>query len=80
MENSSGMGVAALVLGIIGIISAFCFAPLGLILAILSIIMGIIGISKSKSGMAIAGLVLGVLSLIVSGVMILIFIGLLAAA
>ena len=61
---TNGMGVAALVLGIVGLIVSWF--TLG-IPSILAIVFGILGISKAKkdprygSGMAIAGLVMGII-------------------
>lgn len=60
------MGIASLILGIIGLlISLTIFKDLSLILTILGIVLGIIAIIKKKSkGMAIAGVILSVLGLI----------------
>lgn len=60
------MGIASLILGIVGfLISMTIFKDLCLILTILGVVLGIIAIVKKKSkGMAIAGVVLSVLGLI----------------
>lgn len=60
------MGIASLVLGIIGmLVSLTIFKDLSLILCILGIVLGIISIVKKKNkGMAIAGVILSVLGLI----------------
>ncbi|MEU6486444.1 DUF4190 domain-containing protein [Streptomyces sp. NPDC046887] len=61
---SNGMGVAALVLGIIGVV-LFCAWGLGVILGILALIFGLIGRRKARrgeadnGGMALAGVILG---------------------
>lgn len=68
-NNGKGMSVAALVLGILGIIGGFipvvCYFTL--VCAILGLIFGIIGRKKSvaadgkASGLATAGMVLGII-------------------
>lgn len=65
---TSGMAVAALVLGIIGVVSSWCF--IGLIPAILGVVFGVIGRkettgpgAKSGRGMATAGLITGIVGL-----------------
>lgn len=61
------MGIASLVLGIIGfLISLTIFADLCIILSVLALVLGIISIVKKKNkGLSIAGVVLGVLGLII---------------
>jgi len=61
-ERTSGMAIAALIMGILGLIA---FGPL----AILAIIFGAIGIGQANKdpnvkgkGMAVAGLVLGIIA------------------
>ena len=73
MENSekkkSGFGVAALVLGIIGIVLSFIpfINNIAFILGVLAIIFGIVCLCKKASkGFAIAGLVLGILACIIT--------------
>jgi hypothetical protein len=66
-QQSNGMAVTALVLGIIGAV-LFWLPIVGWILAILAIIFGGVGIARanrgaSGKGMAIAGLVLGIASI-----------------
>lgn len=66
-QQSNGMAVASLVLGIVAVVSGiipFLFV-LGPVLGVLAIIFGFIGIGKANQtgvgkGMAIAGLVLGI--------------------
>lgn len=70
----NGMGTAALIVGILAILS--CWIPvlglIGLVLGIVAIILGAIGRGRAKrmeannGGVAMAGLVLGVLSVLVS--------------
>ena len=68
--KSNGLGIAALVLGILSIPAAFFFV--GLVFGLLAIIFGIIGLRRVKArradnkGMAIAGLVTGIVGLILS--------------
>lgn len=77
MAPSNGMGVAALVLGIIAAVG-FCLWPLAIVLGILAIIFGAIGRGKARRGEATnpgqalagiicgaAGIVLGVALLVV---------------
>lgn len=61
------MGIASLVLGIIGFLVSFTlFQDLSLILSVLAVVLGIIAIVKKQSkGMAIAGVVLAVLGIII---------------
>lgn len=64
----NGLGIAALVIAIIGLFTVFG----GLILGIVAVILGFIGWGRARrgeatnGGVAIAGIVLGVLGLIVS--------------
>jgi hypothetical protein len=67
----NGMGIAALILGIFGIISAFipCFGLFAIFFGSLAIIFGAVGLSQAKKGggakgMPTAGLILGLLSTI----------------
>ena len=60
--KASGLAIAALVLGIVGL-AAWCLPCLGYIVTIVGIILGILGIretqkDKGGKGMAIAGVVL----------------------
>jgi hypothetical protein len=70
---SNGLGVAALVLGIIGV-AGFCMWGLGVILGILALIFGIIGRSRAgrgeatNGGMALAGIILGSIAIVISSV------------
>ena len=64
-----GMGVAALVLGILGVVCSFipCFGIFAICFGVLAIIFGAIGLSQAKKGngsqgMPRAGLILGIIS------------------
>ena len=65
---SNGMGVASLVLGILGLLG--CWVPvLGPILALVGVILGAVALSQfrkrgASNGMALAGLILGALGLV----------------
>ncbi len=56
VKDNSGFALAALILGIIGVIPCCCYA---LIPSILALIFGILGRKSSRSGMALAGIILG---------------------
>ena len=75
VKQGNGPAVAALVLGILGLLLAFIpflGVILGILLGLLAVIFGAVGVSRSKDqfrggkGMAIAGIVLGVLAVIVA--------------
>jgi hypothetical protein len=66
-QQSNGMAVSGMVLGILAVV-LFWLPVVGWILAILAIIFGALGIARgnkgaSGKGMAIAGLVLGIISI-----------------
>jgi len=67
-KKGNGYGVASLVLGIIGLITAWI--PFSLILDILAIIFG----TKSDDGNGTAGKVMGIIGLILNGVLTLIIV------
>ena len=62
-SDSTGFGIASLVLGIISIFTFFCC--INYILAVIAIVLGIVQIAKSsKKGLAIGGIVTAVISII----------------
>ena len=68
-DAGQGMGVASLVLGILGVLTAFipCFGFFALIFGILATIFGAVGYNQAKkgngkTGMPTAGLILGILA------------------
>jgi hypothetical protein len=66
--RGNGFGVAALVLGIIGLV--FSWVPVfGLLLGVLAAIFGAVGYGKARGGMAIAGVVLGGITVVIGVVM-----------
>ncbi|WP_428231549.1 hypothetical protein [Flavobacterium sp.] len=89
MENNlqpsnagQGMGIAALVLGIVGAIAAFipCFGLVAVIFGVLAIIFGAIGLSQAKrenapTTMPKAGLILGIVATAFVLIWVLVFVG-----
>jgi len=66
-ERGSGFGIAAMVLGIVGVILGWWLIPLlGFVLSILAIIFGGVGLRSRGRGMSIAGLVLGIITAVLS--------------
>lgn len=71
----NGMGTAALVLGIIGLVLACAFG-LGIIVAVIAIVLGVIGLKNVKKGVAsnrgsaLAGIILGIAGLVVGAVVV----------
>ena len=67
-EPGSGLGVGALVCGIIGLV--LCLVPfVGLILSIVAVVLGGKGrktLPEGKRGMALAGFILGIIGLVIS--------------
>ncbi len=70
-KDNSGFSVAALVLGIIGVIPLYA---LNFIPAVLALIFGILSRKSSKSSMAISGIVLGAVGIALSIAVLFIFI------
>ena len=70
-KKTSGLAIAALVLGICGIVFSFCCvgAPFG----IAAIVFGIVALAKKAfpNGMSVAGIIMGGVSILLSIVMIL---------
>lgn len=60
-KKSNGLGVAALVLGILSIILAFAIQWLGLVLGIIGIVLAVNAKKNNPSGVATAGLVLSII-------------------
>lgn len=61
------MGVAALVLGIIGLVLSFWTGWIGALFGLVATILGAIGRKNpEKKGIATAGMVLGIITLVVS--------------
>jgi hypothetical protein len=73
-ERRNGFGIAALVLGIVGVL-LFWTALGGIVLGLLAVIFGVLGFRRGRRGvatngtMAVIGAVLGALALVVSSVL-----------
>ncbi len=65
MENNNKFAVAALVLGIVSILT-WLFPIAGYITTIITIVLGVKGRKSEKRGMATAGMVLGIIFLVVT--------------
>ena len=65
-SSGAGMGITALILGIVAFFPGCCLGAFygNWILAVLAIIFGVAGMSGSKASLAKAGLVLGIIALI----------------
>lgn len=63
-KKTNGLAIAGMVLGIISIPAACCFACAGWICGILGLIFSILGQSKGKSGMGLAGIICSVIGLL----------------
>ena len=65
MENNNKFAVAALVLGIVSILT-WLFPIAGYITTIITIVLGVKGRKSEKRGMATAGMVLGIIFLVIT--------------
>ena len=67
----NGAGTSSLVLGIVGLVFAVLFFPLGFVLAVIGLVLGLVGLNRAKRGMAtnrgvaVAGTALAILALVV---------------
>lgn len=70
-KKSNGLAIASLVLGIVSIVFSFIglSIPLGLIVGIVGIILGVMARKKNPCGMATAGLVLSIIGTILCALM-----------
>jgi hypothetical protein len=64
-NGREGMAIAALVLGIVGVVSCICYG-LSIIPGVLALIFGILSIKSSRKGMAIAGIICGAIAIILA--------------
>lgn len=70
-QESNGLAVAALVLGILSIVFAFLFTIVGLIAGVVGIILAVQSRKNpAKKGMGTAGLVCSIIGCVFSGLMI----------
>ncbi|MFQ6599206.1 DUF4190 domain-containing protein [Flavobacterium sp. C3NV] len=81
------MGIAALVLGIVGLIAAFipCFGFIAVIFGVLAIVFGAIGLSQAKreqasTTMPLAGLILGCAATVFVVIWVLVVVGSIGSA
>ncbi len=65
-SGQSGLAIASLVTGIVGVVFAFLFAIVGLALGVVSAALGAVARRNSPSGKATAGLVLGVVAIVLA--------------
>ena len=65
-EGTQTLGIASLVLGIIGIPMCFCCGLFGIIFPVLAIIFGYFSIKTPGKAMGISGLILGVIGLVLA--------------
>lgn len=80
-ERTSGLAIAAMVLGIVGLIFLCCYG-IGIIMSILAIIFGFVAKSNIKNsygeikgdGFALTGIILGFLSIAIVIILILVFV------
>jgi len=74
-KRGKGLAIAALVLGILALLSSITIIG-GILLGLLAVILGIVAAAKAKKGtgggrgLAITGIVLGVLGIVISGAII----------
>jgi len=72
--KSNGLGIAALVIGILAILGAFVGAIPGILLGLLAIVLGVLGLRRVKArradnkGMALAGLITGIIGLVLGAI------------
>ncbi|WP_412074588.1 DUF4190 domain-containing protein [Streptomyces sp. col6] len=70
-QPANGMGIAALVLGLISVVG-FCMYGLGIVLGVLALIFGVLGRGRAQrgeadnGGVALAGIILGSVGIVVS--------------
>ena len=64
-EDGHGLGVASLVLGIIGVVSS-CVPILGLPTGIVGLILGLSAKKRGEGGMAVAGVVLSIIAIVLA--------------
>jgi len=67
VENNT-LGVTGLVTGILGLVFAFCCSPLGVLLAVVALVCGIMANGRRQK-FAIAGIVLGAIALVLGVIM-----------
>lgn len=69
MENQrpiSGMSIASLVLGIIGMVICCCHPIIGFICSVVGLVLGISGYRQSNTGLGIAGIIVCIIALLLN--------------
>lgn len=64
VEPSNGKGIASLVLGILSILFAFIFAPVGLVMAIIGLVLALKQNKEYKNGVNTGGLVTSIVGIV----------------
>jgi lysylphosphatidylglycerol synthetase-like protein (DUF2156 family) len=71
-RRSNGMAIAAMVLGIIGIVFAFFITYVGIILGVIAIVLALVARRRGEAvpghgrGQILTGLILGILAVVIS--------------
>lgn len=78
--TTNGLQIAGLVLGILAIVSCWCYGIFGIIFGVAGLICSIMGNKKGKTGVGTAGLVCSVVGLILGVIALIYFIVVLGAA
>jgi predicted Co/Zn/Cd cation transporter (cation efflux family) len=61
--SENGLAIAGFVLGICAVVFIFLYAPIGIVMAIVGLVLSIMANKQSKSPMGTAGLVLNIVAL-----------------
>jgi len=78
--TTNGLQITGLVMGILSIVSCWCYGIFGIIFAIVGMICAIIGNKKGRTGVGIAGLVCSIIGLILSIIALIYFVVVLGVA
>jgi len=77
VAGRNGMAIGALVVGIVGVVLAFCLPPLGLVLGVVALVLGFLARRKAAvnggAGQAMAGIILGAVSIVLAVVVLAVF-------
>ena len=65
-NKTSGMSIASLVLGIVGIVAGCCSPIVGIICGVIGVILGVLGNKQNKTKLGTAGLVVSIVAIAVS--------------
>jgi hypothetical protein len=64
VNDKPGLGIASLVVGIVGLCPSALFFPCSGLFGIVGVILGLLGLKSSKKGLAIAGIILSALAIL----------------